>query len=193
MEHPFDQPEDHRGPRGRGRGRGRGGFGPGMPPGGPGFCPPGGGPRGGRQRARRGDVRLAALLLIAEKPRNGYQLIQELQSRSGGSWKPSPGAIYPALSQLEDEGLIRAREVETGRSYEITDAGRAEAELAQGRTAPWEQDDTETPEHDLHRALHQVHQAVGAVSESGDQALITKAIEELEALKRRLFGLLAEG
>src|ERR1700756_4662632 len=76
-------------------------------PGGPG---PWGGPRRGR-KARRGDIRTAALLLLAEEPRNGYQIMQEVEQRSGGMWSPSPGSVYPALQQLEGEGLIRTEEV----------------------------------------------------------------------------------
>ena len=59
------------------------------------------------QRARRGDVRAAALALLVEQPMNGYQILQEIGERSGGVWRPSPGSVYPALQQLEDEGLIR--------------------------------------------------------------------------------------
>src|SRR5215212_2194755 len=58
-------------------------------------------------RARRGDVRAALLALLAEEPRNGYQLMQEIEQRSDGVWRPSPGSVYPALQQLEDEGLVR--------------------------------------------------------------------------------------
>src|SRR5690242_2922339 len=63
-----------------------------------------GGPRG-RGRARRGDVRAAMLILLEGEPQNGYQLIQEIERRTEGLWKPSPGSVYPALQQLEDEGL----------------------------------------------------------------------------------------
>ena len=77
-------------------------------------APFGGGPMsgrpfgGGRGRKRRGDVRIALLMLLAEEPRNGYQLMQAIEERSGGRWRPSPGSVYPTLAQLEDEGLIRA-------------------------------------------------------------------------------------
>ena len=64
------------------------------------------------------------LLLLAEEPRNGYQLMQEIEQRSDGNWRPSPGSVYPALSQLEDEGLVRTIQSESGRVFEITDAGR---------------------------------------------------------------------
>ena len=89
--------------------------------GGPPFGP--GGFRRGR-KARRGDVRTAALLLLAEEPRNGYQIMQELEERSGGAWRPSAGSIYPALQLLEDEGLIRSEEVDGRKLLHLTDAGR---------------------------------------------------------------------
>src|SRR6185312_4251808 len=85
---------------------------------------PGGGPRGRGRKARRGDIRTAALLLLSEEPRNGYQIMQEVQERSGGVWRASPGSVYPALSQLEDEGLIRSEEHDGRKHYVLTDEGR---------------------------------------------------------------------
>lgn len=82
----------------------------------------GGGGRG--PRARRGDVRAALLLLLEGQPQNGYQLIQEIERRTEGVWKPSPGSVYPALQQLEDEGLVRASENDGRRSYDLTAEGR---------------------------------------------------------------------
>ena len=63
---------------------------------------PSGAPRG--PKAGRGDVRAGILALLREGPRNGYQIMSEIEERSGGAWRPSPGAVYPALSQLADEG-----------------------------------------------------------------------------------------
>jgi len=186
--------------RGRRGGHGFGPMGPGFPggpmgPGFPGFPGgPGFGPRGGGRRARRGDVRLAALLLIAEEPRNGYQIIQELESRTEGRWKPSPGAIYPALSQLEDEGLIRPVDAAAGKAYEITEAGTAEAERLAQQPAPWESPEGEerSPAHGLMHGFGQLGQAVGAVAQTGDEQAIAQATAELEALRRRIYQLLAE-
>ena len=62
-----------------------------------------GGPRG---RAQRGDVRAATLILLSEEPMHGYQLMQAMAERTNGVWRPSPGAIYPTIAQLEDEGLV---------------------------------------------------------------------------------------
>jgi DNA-binding PadR family transcriptional regulator len=99
----------------------------------------GGHGHGRGRRARRGDVRAALLLLLAEEPQNGYQLIQEIERRSGGMWKPSPGSVYPALQQLEDEGLVRAQETEGRRAYALTDAGREYVEANREQLGdPWE-------------------------------------------------------
>jgi DNA-binding PadR family transcriptional regulator len=70
-------------------------------------------------------VRTAVLALLAEGPRHGYQMIQEIAERSGGAWKPSPGSIYPVLSALQDEGLVDDEKVEGRRVFSLTDAGRA--------------------------------------------------------------------
>ena len=79
-------------------------------------------PRG--PKAGRGDVRAAILALLAEGPRNGYQIMSEVEERSGGAWRPSPGAVYPALQQLADEGLIEAEESGGRRTFSLTEAGR---------------------------------------------------------------------
>ena len=73
--------------------------------------PPFGHGRGGRGRGRgrRPNVRNAVLALLTERPMHGYEMIQEIDSRTGGSWRPSPGSIYPTLQLLEDEGRRRHR------------------------------------------------------------------------------------
>jgi DNA-binding PadR family transcriptional regulator len=73
-----------------------------------------------------GEVRLAILSLLSEGPKHGYQLMKEMEERSGGLYRASAGSIYPTLQQLEDEGLILAEQREGKRVYNLTDAGRAE-------------------------------------------------------------------
>lgn len=85
------------------------------------------GARQGR-RARRGDVRNAILHLLRREPMNGYQLMQEIAQSSGGAWQPSSGAVYPALSLLEDEGLVEQLDLDGRKAYQLTDAGRQAAE-----------------------------------------------------------------
>ena len=113
-----------------GRGRGPGGFGPFGGPGGPGGFggPEGFGPYGRRPKAGRGDIRAGVLVLLAEQPRHGYEIIRELAERSGGVWRPSPGSIYPTLKQLAHEGLIQADKGEGRRVFELTDTGRTYVE-----------------------------------------------------------------
>ena len=107
-EHQHRHRHHHRGPGPRDFGPGGSGGFEGFGFGG-GFGGPGG--RFGRGRkARRGDIRTAALLLLAEEPRNGYAIMQEIGGALDGVWRPSPGSVYPALQQLEDEGLIRSEE-----------------------------------------------------------------------------------
>ena len=109
------------GPKGPGHwGGGFGGPWGGWWPGPPG--PPPGWARG--PKAGRGDVRAAILALLRDGPRTGYQIMSEIEERSGGAWRPSPGAVYPALSQLADEGLIAGEESDGRRTYSLTEAGR---------------------------------------------------------------------
>jgi DNA-binding PadR family transcriptional regulator len=110
-----------RGHWGGGAGGAWGGWWPGGPPGPPG--PPGS--PGRPSKAGRGDVRAAILALLREGPRTGYQIMSEISERSGGAWRPSPGAVYPALSQLADEGLIAGEESGGRRTFSLTEAGLA--------------------------------------------------------------------
>jgi DNA-binding PadR family transcriptional regulator len=186
---------------GRGRGRGRGGPGPefGFPFGGRGGFPFGGFPGPGFRRgprARRGDVRAGILALLAEEPRNGYQIIQELAERSGGMWRPSPGSIYPALQQLEDEGLVRAQERDGRRQYQLTDAGREYvAARATEHEAPWDAfaEDLHGDMRDLREGFKQVAVAFWQVSHTGSPAQLAEARQVLADTRRALYRILAEG
>jgi DNA-binding PadR family transcriptional regulator len=75
-----------------------------------------------------GSLRLYLLALLDERPRHGYELIQALSERFGGTYSPSAGTIYPRLSKLEEEGLVSKSTDGRKTVYEITDAGRAELE-----------------------------------------------------------------
>jgi DNA-binding PadR family transcriptional regulator len=175
----------------RGGGPGWAGFGPGAFGRGFPFGPPF---AGGGRRAGRGDIRAAILALLAEKPMHGYQIIQELAERSGGAWRPSPGSVYPTLQQLEDEGLVRAVQSEAGRRvHELTEAGRAEAASAGGRS-PWE----EAAEHQagepsgLRELFLQVAAAAWQVAQAGSSGQHAAAAEILKDTRRRLYQLLAD-
>jgi DNA-binding PadR family transcriptional regulator len=161
-------------------------------PGGP-FGRGGRGP-GGRGRARRGDVRLALLRLLAEQPANGYQLMQTIEERSGGRWRPSPGSVYPTLAQLEDEGLIRSVEAEGSRRFEITDVGREHLETRAGEPEPWKPADEEGENAitELAPLVIQIAKAAWQVATVGDEAARARAVEVLSETRRALYRILAE-
>jgi DNA-binding PadR family transcriptional regulator len=140
-------------------------------------------------------VRAAILLLLTEGPLNGYQLMQEIEKRSDGLWRPSPGSVYPALAQLEDEGLVRTDETGDRRTYLLTDAGRAEVEARPGeRDAPWEEM-TSSVDDDvgaLFGEIRQVAMAAGQIGHIGTPSQIAKARQVLADARRALYSLLAE-
>ena len=68
---------------------------------------------------------MAILAVLADAPLNGYQVIQEIAERTDGAWRPSPGSVYPTISQLEDEGLIEGDDERGRRTLRLSDAGRA--------------------------------------------------------------------
>lgn len=182
----------HRGWRGGGPGFGPGfgGFGPGFP-----FGP--GGHRGGRRgsRAARGDIRLAALGLLAEQPMHGYQLMREIATRSEGAWRASPGAVYPALQQLEDEGLIEPQPGAGKRVFTVTEQGREYVEEHRDeidgvwRSAAEGVDESWLALADTGR---QVMQAFGQVVSAGNRQQVAAATKLMADTRRQLYRILAE-
>jgi DNA-binding PadR family transcriptional regulator len=179
--------------RGRGRQKGpwewHGGFG------GPwgGFWPggPPGPPRG--PKAGRGDVRAAILALLQEGPRNGYQIMSEIEERSEGAWRPSPGAVYPALSQLADEGLIEAEESGGRRTFRLTDEGRRYVEShPEAARAAWESMAHESGEvPGLFVQAARLGGAIVQVAREGTPEQIHEAEALLEEARRTMYQILA--
>lgn len=169
------------GRHGGSRGSGRGDYGP---------------PSGRRgRRAARGDVRAAVLLLLAEEARNGYQLMQEIEERSGGVWRPSPGSTYPALSQLEDEGLVVATAVGTGREFALTDAGRTHVEENREQLGePWTAVGGGFPKEgfELRGLIKQIGIAAMQVMVAGTKEQREQAVVLLGDARRGLYRILAE-
>lgn len=188
-------------PRGRGRDhfREHGGpgsrdwFGHGRPPFDPGgiFDLHG---RGRRGRARRGNIRAAVLALLAERPMHGYEMIQELEERTGGLWRPSPGSIYPSLNMLEDEELIRGAESGGKKLFELTDAGREELKRNPPDQAPWDEvtEGVSPSRLKLRDAISQVTVAAHQVAQVGTEEQIALARRLLVETRRDLYAMLAE-
>ena len=146
-------------------------------------------------KASRGDVRAAILALLREGPLNGYQIMSEIEERSGGAWRPSPGAVYPALSQLADEGLIAAAESGGRRAYSLTDAGREYVEqnpdMARGA---WEsvaqQEAWQVP--GLFAEAARLGGGIVQIAHSGTPEQVRAAERLLERTRRDLYRILAD-
>ncbi|MGI8722757.1 MAG: PadR family transcriptional regulator [Geodermatophilaceae bacterium] len=185
-------------------------FGPGGPGGhhehgghpghaGPGFGPPGPWRARGRGRGRgarrRGDVRAAILVLLDEQPRHGYELISEISERSSGIWRPSPGTVYPTLSQLEDEGLITLDRLDGRKTATLTDQGRAYIEENRAQLGePWTDvaGDVRAENRTLAGVIAQVGMAASTVALHGTPEQATQAAEILEQARQQLYGLMAQ-
>ena len=147
----------------------------------------------GGGRARRGDVRSAVLRLLAEQPMHGYQIIQELSSRSGGAWNPSAGSIYPALQLLADEGLVTAEETAGKRVFSLTDAGRAAVAETADQAAPWEEAaQGDSGVSGLREAGGRLVPAVFQIGKAGSADQIAAAIDVLNEARKKLYAILAE-
>lgn len=159
--------------RGRGGGRGR---------------------RGGPHRAPRGDVRAAVLLLLAEEPMHGYQLMQTIAERTGGRWSPSPGAVYPTLSQLEDEGLVSSEKTGGRKLVSLTEEGRSHVEEHSSSWPdpfPSAAQSADEEMIDLRELGHGLLGAAREVARSGTDEQVREVARLLEETRRRIYGILA--
>ncbi len=158
--------------------------------------PHGRGGHGGRGRGRGGrrvNVRATVLALLTERAMHGYEMIQELESRTGGVWRPSPGSIYPTLQLLEDEGLIVSEDAGGRKRFTLTEAGRAEAGRAEG-PAPWEAfgADEVAQARDFREAAGGIMNALRQVGMAGTEQQRERALEVLNETRRKLYAILAE-
>ncbi len=148
-----------------------------------------------RRRMRRGNVRAAILLLLEEEPRNGYQVMQEIEQRSEGAWRPSPGSVYPAFQLLADEGLIRGEARDGGNVFELTATGRTYVEENREQLgSPWQLAGEGVPEgvRELFHLAMQVGIATRQVVHAGGEAQRAEAAKVLAEARRSLYRILAE-
>lgn len=161
--------------------------------------PFGGHPRGGpeghdrghhhnHRSRRRGDVRVAVLLLLAEEPMHGYQLMQTIAERTDGAWSPSPGAIYPTLNQLEDEGLVRIDTSGGRKEVSLTEAGRDHVEE---HRPEWPNPLASEDGPRLRELMHSLGEAVRQVGRTGTDAQRQQTARELTDVRRRIYLILA--
>jgi DNA-binding PadR family transcriptional regulator len=135
-------------------------------------------------------------MLLTEKPMHGYEMIKEIEERSGGYWRPSAGSIYPTLQLLEDEGLIAGTESDGKRRFELTDDGRAAVDerAKEGESLPWEQVRSGAPPEvvQLGRSAHQLRAAIGQAFHAADERQRQQIRELLDETRRRIYAILSE-
>jgi DNA-binding PadR family transcriptional regulator len=148
--------------------------------------------RAGRAALRRGNVRLLILAVLRDQPMHGYQVIQELEARTGGRWRPSAGSIYPTLQQLEDEGLLSAKEVDGRKTYALTTYGQTAAAENPLARHPWFHAADGGEMADLRRLGVQLIGAALQVRKMGSVEAQRQARDILIDSRRRMYRLLAD-
>lgn len=158
--------------------------------------------RGPGRRSRRGrmfgtgELRLALLALIAENPSHGYELIKGIEEMTGGGYAPSPGAVYPTLQLLEDEGAIAEADAEgSKRPYAVTPHGAAElderktevAELMR-RLGRHGERTTTVRSHDVFRAMGNLGSVLKNRAKAGklDEATINEIVDMIDEMAKRI-------
>jgi DNA-binding PadR family transcriptional regulator len=154
-----------------------------------------GGGRGGRRRMFDGDdLRLILLALLEEQPRHGYDLIREIEERTGGAYAPSPGVVYPSLTMLDEMGHIdEVKEEGARKRYQISEAGRAhlaekreEVETLLARLAQLGERSERNERAPLRRAMTSLHMALRQAAGDGDDALAHKIVDILDEATRKI-------
>jgi DNA-binding PadR family transcriptional regulator len=150
----------------------------------------------GSQRARRGAVRDALLVVLGERPMHGYELITELEARSSGRWRPSPGSIYPALTRMEEQGLLTAEELDEKNVFSLTARGREAREALDVDGADPTPDrwrDTGDGDGAFRALPAEIAGQVRQLHRFGSPDQVERAAALLEDVKRELYSILANG
>lgn len=170
-------------------------FGPGRLGGFPTGASPWGARGRGKGRASRGDIRAVILSLLADGASNGYGLIKTIAERSGGTWKPSPGSVYPTLQQLVDEDLIEASGEGRRTDYALTDAGRAYVDANPDELAKaWQSGVPQRSDGEIafQQSVGKLMGVVGQFHHAATDAQRAAAVEKLDEARRALYLILAD-
>jgi DNA-binding PadR family transcriptional regulator len=163
-----------------------------------------GGGGGGGRRGRvfdGGELRLVLLSLLVDQPRHGYDLIREIEERTGGSYAPSPGVVYPTLTMLDEMGHIdEVKEEGARKRFAITDAGRQflaekqeEAEALLARLSQLGETQGRSGAGPIKRSMVGLHMALREALASGKgrddmvhdiAAILDEAARKIERLER---------
>jgi DNA-binding PadR family transcriptional regulator len=140
-------------------------------------------------RVPKGNVRGLLLAALLDGPAHGYELMRRLEGRAGGRWRPSPGSVYPLLQLMEDEGLVRGRDIEGRKVYELTERGGTQADAEQLHNLGPEAGSAHL---DLRGEVHRLHAAARQVGAAGDPAQVQEAVEIVRGARQALYRLLAQ-
>ncbi|HQA23021.1 MAG TPA: PadR family transcriptional regulator [Rhodoglobus sp.] len=149
----------------------------------------------GRGRAGRGDIRAVILSVLSESPSNGYSLIKTIAERTGGSWRPSPGSVYPTLQQLVDEELIEAQGEGRRTDYVLTQAGEAYVkENSEELARAWESGAPKRSAQELafQQSVGKLMGVVGQFHHAASDTQRAAAVEKLDEVRRALYFILAD-
>jgi len=150
---------------------------------------------GGRRRMfDSDDLRLILLALLDEQPRHGYDLIREIEERTGGAYAPSPGVVYPSLTMLDEMGHIdEVKEEGARKRFEISEAGRAhlaekreEVEILMARLAALGEHRARSERAPVRRAMASLHMALRQAIIDGDDALAHEIVDILDEATRKI-------
>ena len=140
------------------------------------------------------ELRLILLALLEEQPRHGYDLIREIEERTGGSYAPSPGVVYPSLTMLEEMGHIDEVKDEGARKrFEISDAGRAhlgerreEVDALMARLSAMGEHRARSERAPLRRAMASLHMALRQALMEGDEGRAHEIVDILDEATRKI-------
>jgi DNA-binding PadR family transcriptional regulator len=145
------------------------------------------------QRMRRGDVKYLLLETLLKRPMHGYDVIQDLEERHQGRYRPSPGSVYPTLQMLEDGGFVTSQVIDGKRVYEITDAGRR---LLEERGDVGAKGDAATETGDWHEMGDSARKFVEAMRQGfhqSDPKTREKIRKVVDGARREIYTILAGG
>lgn len=149
----------------------------------------GSGLRGEFMRMRRGDIKFYLLDILKDGPRHGYEIINDLESRSGG-YRPSPGSVYPTLQMLEEGGYLTSEQIDGKKVYTITEEGRKLLET-RGST-PFEATPQMAQAFEIRKALMKLGSAVMDGVRDGDDETIKRISEVVNKARRDVYSILSE-
>jgi len=145
--------------------------------------------RGEAMRMRRGDIKFLLLEIIKDNPSHGYEIISDLETRSGG-YRPSPGSVYPTLQMLEEGGFLTSEQIEGKKVYTITDAGLAM--LEERGAKPFAANPKMAQAFEIRKSLMKFGSTVMDGVRDGDEETIKKISEIVNQARRDIYSILAE-